>query len=224
MGSKKKKRKKIQNNFINLLLLIMTLAVAMWAYTQIISTAAADQMTHYFKNPSFSGIGTSQHYLYIEMQEQTRKDAIRDKRASDEEKRQAALKNTNYAKFIKNLESRLYAKFAKEIEEAVFGEKCGTRYKSDAAFNDTSGDYEGGTVDVPPAQVEQGLSPLGGNCTGTIVFEGTTMTWSKVTKDTNDADGDGDTTELIDNPYVELIIDGPDGGTTFNMPLNKLQF
>ena len=105
-------------------------------------------------------------------------------------------------------------KTAKEIEEAVFGEKCGTRYKSDAAFNDTSGDYEGGTVDVPPAQVEQGLSPLGGNCTGTIVFEGTTMTWSKVTKDTNDADGDGDTTELIDNPYVELIIDGPDGGTT----------
>ena len=56
------------------------------------------------------------------------------------------------------------------------------------------------------------------------MFEGTTMTWSKVTKDTNDADGDGDTTELIDNPYVELIIDGPDGGTTFNMPLNKLQF
>ena len=222
MGSKKKKRKKIQNNFINLLLLIMTLAVAMWAYTQIISTAAADQMTHYFKNPSFSGIGTSQHYLFIEQQEQTRKDAIRDKRVSDEEKRQAALKNTNYAKFIKNLESRLYAKFAKEIEEAVFGEKCGTRYSTATLLD--NGEYAGGTTSEVPPQVEEGKSSLGGNCTGTIVFEGTTMTWSKVTADTNDADGDGDTTELIDNPYVELIIDGPDGGTTFNMPLNKLQF
>ena len=212
------------NNHITATFLVAVLIVAFWAWVQICQVAYADQMTHYFKNPSFSGIGTSQHYLFIEQQEQTRKDAIRDKRASDEEKRQAALKNTNYAKFIKNLESRLYAKFAKEIEEAVFGEKCGTRYKTEAALNDTSGDYEGGTVDVPPAQVEEGRSSLGGNCTGTIVFEGTTMTWSKITADTNDADGDGNTTELIDNPYVELIIDGPDGGTTFNMPLNKLQF
>ena len=95
---------------------------------------------------------------------------------------------------------------------------------ADNLYAEMGGEYVGGTTSEVPPQVEEGKSYLGGNCTGTIVFEGTTMTWSKVTADTNDADGDGDTTELIDNPYVELIIDGPDGGTTFNMPLNKLQF
>ena len=33
----------------------------------------ADEMTHKFKNPSFSGIGTSSHYLTIENQEFNRK-------------------------------------------------------------------------------------------------------------------------------------------------------
>ena len=35
----------------------------------------ADKMTHQFKSPSFSGIGTSSHYLTIENQEFNRKEA-----------------------------------------------------------------------------------------------------------------------------------------------------
>ena len=38
----------------------------------------ADEMTHKFKNPSFSGVGTSSHYLTIENQEFNRKEAIRE--------------------------------------------------------------------------------------------------------------------------------------------------
>ena len=38
----------------------------------------ADEMVHQFKNPSFSGIGTSAHYLTIENQEFNRKKAIKE--------------------------------------------------------------------------------------------------------------------------------------------------
>ena len=36
----------------------------------------ADELVHKFKNPSFSGVGTSAHYLTIENQEKSRADKI----------------------------------------------------------------------------------------------------------------------------------------------------
>ena len=36
---------------------------------------SADEMVHKFKSPSFSGVGTSSHYLTIENQEFNRKEA-----------------------------------------------------------------------------------------------------------------------------------------------------
>jgi hypothetical protein len=160
MGSKKKKRKKMKDNFLMMILMIMSVCVAIWAYGQIVNTAHADQMDHKFKNPSFSGVGASAHYLTIENQERTRKDAERDKRVSDEEKRQAALRNTNYAKFMKNLESRIYARFSKEMEEALFGEACGTT-------------YSGGQTVAPTAEVSDG-GGAAEDCSGTMEFNGTT--------------------------------------------------
>ena len=41
------------------------------------SVVSADEMVHKFKSPSFSGIGTSAHYLTIENQEFNRKEAIK---------------------------------------------------------------------------------------------------------------------------------------------------
>ena len=38
----------------------------------------ADEIVHDFKNPSFSGVGTSAHYLTVENQEKSRRDEIRD--------------------------------------------------------------------------------------------------------------------------------------------------
>lgn len=195
------------NNHITIMLLVVALIVAFWAWVQICQVVEADQMNHKFKNPSFSGVGTSAHYLTIENQEKTRSDAVREKRVNDEEKRIAAAKNTNYAKFLRNLESRVYARFSKELEEAIFGEACGTKYDT-AALSGTT--YSGGAARTPPAQVLQGESDIGGNCGGTVTLDGTTMTWTK--------------NVTADEPFVELIIDGPDGGQTINFPLNKLQF
>ena len=50
----------------------------------------ADTITHKFKSPSFSGVGTSSHYLTIENQQYTRKLTIKEeiKALQDEIERQ----------------------------------------------------------------------------------------------------------------------------------------
>ena len=58
-------KEKIKNNiFPNILLLFMFLLTHL-----VIQNAEADTITFKFKNPSFSGVGTSSHYLTIENQE-----------------------------------------------------------------------------------------------------------------------------------------------------------
>lgn len=44
----------------------------------MMSPLAASEITHAFKNPSFSGVGTGSHYLTIENQEHSRKESIED--------------------------------------------------------------------------------------------------------------------------------------------------
>ena len=72
-------------------------------------SANATPITHKFKNPSFSGIGTGAHYLTIENQEHTRKKSIED--ALEAARRQAEREedNSTLSKFIRNLESRIYS-------------------------------------------------------------------------------------------------------------------
>ena len=81
-----------------------------------------DEMVFKFKSPSFSGLNTSQHYLTIENQQFSRKQAIEhDKQALlDEAEREA--NNSTLARFIRNLESRVYAKLSSQLVESLFGE------------------------------------------------------------------------------------------------------
>ena len=64
----------------------------------------SDEIVHQFKSPSFSGIGTSSHYLTIDEQEKTRRDEIAQdiEDALKEAEREA--ENTTLAKFLRNLE------------------------------------------------------------------------------------------------------------------------
>ena len=75
-----------------------------------------------FKSPSFSGLNTSQHYLTIENQQFSRKQAIEDDKQAllDEAERDAS--NSTLARFIRNLESRVYAKLSSQLVESLFGE------------------------------------------------------------------------------------------------------
>ena len=83
---------------------------------------SADEMTHKFKNPSFSGVGTSSHYLTIENQEFNRKEAIREELRAYTEDLEREAENTTLARFIRNLESRIYAQLSRQLVDSLFGE------------------------------------------------------------------------------------------------------
>ncbi len=85
------------------------------------TTATADEIVHDFKNPSFSGVGTSAHYLTVENQEKSRRDQVRDDIESALKAAEREADNTTLAKFIRNLESRIYAQLSKQLVDNMFG-------------------------------------------------------------------------------------------------------
>jgi len=82
----------------------------------------ADQMTHKFKSPSFSGINTSSHYLTIENQEFNRKSDIADEIKAYQDELARDAENTTLARFIRNLESRIYAELSRQLVNNLFGD------------------------------------------------------------------------------------------------------
>jgi hypothetical protein len=84
------------------------------------TTANATELVHKFGSPSFSGINQSAHYLTIDEQERTRKEALAQKAQDALEEAQREAENTTLAKFLRNLESRIYSTLAKDISESLF--------------------------------------------------------------------------------------------------------
>ena len=60
----------------------------------IVVNLQADTITHKFKNPSFSGINTSSHYLTIENQEFNRKMSIKEEIKAIQEQLERDKENT----------------------------------------------------------------------------------------------------------------------------------
>jgi hypothetical protein len=81
---------------------------------------SATELVHKFGSPSFSGINQSAHYLTIDEQERTRKEALAQKAQDALEEAQREAENTTLAKFLRNLESRIYSTLAKDISESLF--------------------------------------------------------------------------------------------------------
>tara|TARA_Y100000361_G_scaffold149778_1_gene164524 strand:- start:736 stop:1266 length:531 start_codon:yes stop_codon:yes gene_type:complete len=92
--------------------------------------AYGDELTQKFKNPSFSGIGTSAHYLTIENQEKTRRDKIKEDIEAALLAAERAEENTVLAKFIRNLESRIYSQLSKQLVESLFSNEDGASFGS----------------------------------------------------------------------------------------------
>ena len=111
-----KYRIKIGVLFIGLILFFGVLAINL----------KGDQIVHKFKNPSFSGINTSSHYLTIENQEFNRKMSIKEEIKAIQEQLERDKENTTLARFIRNLESRIYAQLSRQLVENLFGETPST--------------------------------------------------------------------------------------------------
>jgi hypothetical protein len=87
------------------------------------ATSWATELVHSFQSPAFiPGNGFSTHVLTIEQLEANRRKAIKDaeKAAVDQAARDA--KNTNLAKFLVNVESRIYAQLSKQLADAMFSD------------------------------------------------------------------------------------------------------
>ena len=86
-------------------------------------TVSAQPLPDYtFKSPAFNGNGYSAHVLTIENQEHSRKEAIQKEIQSRLEKEANEAKNTNIAKFMNNLESRIYAQISQNLATAMFAD------------------------------------------------------------------------------------------------------
>ena len=102
------------------------------------TTAFSSPMPDYtFKSPSFNGNGYSSHVLTIENQEYTRQQQIAKDIQAALQAQAAAAQDTNLAKFLNNLESRIYAQISQNLATAMF-----------ASGGSTSGslNFEGNTI------------------------------------------------------------------------------
>jgi hypothetical protein len=89
--------------------------------------ANASELVHQFNSPAFSGLGYSSHVLTIEQLESSRKQKLRDEAKSAADAAERASKNTNLAKFLNNVESRIYAQLSKQLADQMFAEGGATQ-------------------------------------------------------------------------------------------------
>ena len=115
------KRRKEEAEKDKILWLVMAIGVAL-IMGIFVQNLKADQMTHKFKSPSFSGENTSSHYLTIDNVEYTRKMSIKAEIKALQDQIERDKENTTLARFIRNLESRIYAQLSRQLVEALFGE------------------------------------------------------------------------------------------------------
>lgn len=91
-----------------------------------ILTVNASEVVHGFQSPAFiPGNGWSQHVLTVYQLEQQRKQKLKDEAAAALAKEELAKKNTNLAKFLVNVESRIYAQLSKQLADSMFAEGGG---------------------------------------------------------------------------------------------------
>ena len=104
----------------------LTLAIVFIGFFLFVGIVAinikADTITHKFKSPSFSGVGTSSHYLTIENQQYTRKLTIKEEIKALQDEIEREKENSTLARFMRNLESRVYAELSRQLVNNLFGE------------------------------------------------------------------------------------------------------
>ena len=98
----------------------MKRVLALLLFLSLSNEAIASTLVHEFKNPSFSGVGTSSHWLTIENQEATRKKAIKDKLEAELREQALEEENSILNRFMYNLQSRIYSSLAAQLTENLF--------------------------------------------------------------------------------------------------------
>jgi hypothetical protein len=148
MVKKKRTKKEIQETEIQKLRIIWGAFVmgAILILGIIAVNLSADTITFKFKSPSFSGVGTSSHYLTIDSQTHTREMTIKEELKALQDQIKRDKENTTLARFIRSLESRIYAKIAQQIVNNMFGESQSTEGTFELEGNIISYKIEDGMI------------------------------------------------------------------------------
>lgn len=143
--------------------IIITLAMSFFCIS-----AVASELTHDFKNPSFSGKGYSTHVLSIEQLQFQRKKELKEKAEAEQRRIEREAKQETIAKFINNVESRIYANISKNLVDGMFeenGANSGTATIEGATINwvkDTTTDTITITITEEDGTVTELTTPLTG--------------------------------------------------------------
>jgi hypothetical protein len=128
--------------------------IIIWVLASTIASAASAQLVHQFNSPAFSGQGYSSHVLTIEQLEATRKKNIADAQKAERDKAERDARNTNLAKFLVNVESRIYAQLSKQLADAMFADNNATSGAMD--FQGTNISWVKSGTDVTLTIIEAG--------------------------------------------------------------------
>lgn len=143
--------------------IIITLAMSFFCIS-----AVGSELTHDFKNPSFSGKGYSTHVLSIEQLQFQRKKELQEKAEAEQRRIEREAKQETIAKFINNVESRIYANISKNLVDGMFedgGANSGTATIEGATINwvkDTTTDTITITITEEDGTVTELTTPLTG--------------------------------------------------------------
>jgi hypothetical protein len=110
------------------------------------SVSFAGEIQFGFKSPSFNGIGYSSHVLTIENLEATRRQKIIDDKKAAATQAASDAKNTNLAKFLNNLESRIYATLSQNIASKLFTDNSATAGEFDISGNHLEWTSDGSNI------------------------------------------------------------------------------
>jgi hypothetical protein len=150
-------------------------AIAIFVIVFVLSIVAlnvnASPVVHEFKNPSFSGIAASAHYLTIDEQETKRRDELAEKIQSELDEIQREIDNSTLNKFLSNLQSRIFSNLSRDISDMLFSEDGGTGGTIELEGNSISfsndGEYITLTVIDENGTITEIVIPIGvfGVCT-----------------------------------------------------------
>ena len=148
MVKKKKTKKELEAEEIHkqkLLYSVVVIGLLLFIGIFVINVKA-DTITFKFKSPSFSGVGTSSHYLTIDSQTHTREMTIKEELKALQDQIKRDKENTTYARFVRSLSSRIYAKIAQNIVNNMFGENPNTEGTFELEGNTVSYKIEDGMI------------------------------------------------------------------------------
>jgi hypothetical protein len=160
----KKKEGNKQSEIIAIIGLVFILSIVAF-------NVNASPIVHEFKNPSFSGIAASAHYLTIDEQETKRRDELAEKIQSELDEIQREIDNSTLNKFLSNLQSRIFSNLSRDISDMLFSEDGGTGGTIELEGNSISfsndGEYITLTVIDENGTITEIVIPIGvfGVCT-----------------------------------------------------------